>query len=362
MGGHQCCSKQQVKRGLWSPEEDEKLIKHITTHGHGSWSSVPKLAGKLTINGLIILGFYFIQFCFEVSTLILLISGLQRCGKSCRLRWINYLRPDLKKGSFSAQEERTIIDVHRILGNRWAQIAKHLPGRTDNEVKNFWNSCVKKKLIAQGLDPNTHNLLSSSKSKNNSNNNNNACNFYHTHQKPFSVNSHGNQTSLNIKIPFLATLPSDPFNVPQPMQHMSTMSMYDQFQNPNMVWSTHQEQTPNALQETSQPSMLESIPISSSPLNPSELEIINKQRCIWDRSFEPFMSTEDEILMQPQPEMGGDEVEIEKNINELCDGEKYMDASCESSNFDFGNFLESALVPCGMFYHLSPMDHPAWNC
>ncbi|KAK9062369.1 hypothetical protein SSX86_019555 [Deinandra increscens subsp. villosa] len=128
--GHHCCSKQKVKRGLWSPEEDDKLIKHITNYGHGCWSSVPKLA------------------------------GLQRCGKSCRLRWINYLRPDLRRGSFTEHEERTIIDVHRILGNRWAQIAKHLPGRTDNEVKNFWNSCIKKKLIAQGLDPNTHNLLS----------------------------------------------------------------------------------------------------------------------------------------------------------------------------------------------------------
>ncbi|CAL5062682.1 unnamed protein product [Urochloa decumbens] len=127
--GHHCCSKQKVKRGLWSPEEDEKLVKYITAHGHSCWSAVPKHA------------------------------GLQRCGKSCRLRWINYLRPDLKRGTFSEQEERTIIDVHRILGNRWAQIAKHLPGRTDNEVKNFWNSCIKKKLIAQGLDPKTHNLL-----------------------------------------------------------------------------------------------------------------------------------------------------------------------------------------------------------
>ncbi|CAN6453789.1 unnamed protein product [Victoria cruziana] len=87
--GHHCCSKQKVKRGLWSPEEDEKLIKYVTTHGHGCWSSVPKHA------------------------------GLQRCGKSCRLRWINYLRPDLKRGSFTAQEERIIIDVHRILGNRY---------------------------------------------------------------------------------------------------------------------------------------------------------------------------------------------------------------------------------------------------
>ncbi|KAL5999578.1 hypothetical protein ACLOJK_037863 [Asimina triloba] len=120
MGHHSCCNKQKVRRGLWSPEEDEKLINYISTYGHGCWSSVPRQA------------------------------GLQRCGKSCRLRWINYLRPDLKRGSFSPQEESLIIKLHGVLGNRWAQIAKHLPGRTDNEVKNFFNSTIKKKLISHG--------------------------------------------------------------------------------------------------------------------------------------------------------------------------------------------------------------------
>ncbi|THU54838.1 hypothetical protein C4D60_Mb11t00280 [Musa balbisiana] len=129
MGGHSCCYKQKLRKGLWSPDEDEKLIKHISKHGHGCWSSVPKQA------------------------------GLQRCGKSCRLRWINYLRPDLKRGTFSQQEEDLIIELHAVLGNRWSKIAVHLPGRTDNEIKNLWNSCIKKKLRQRGIDPITHEPL-----------------------------------------------------------------------------------------------------------------------------------------------------------------------------------------------------------
>ncbi|KAJ1391879.1 SANT/Myb domain [Sesbania bispinosa] len=129
MGRHSCCVKQKLRKGLWSPEEDEKLFNYITRFGVGCWSSVPKQA------------------------------GLQRCGKSCRLRWINYLRPDLKRGMFSQQEEDLIIGLHEVLGNRWAQIAAQLPGRTDNEIKNFWNSCLKKKLLRQGIDPTTHKPL-----------------------------------------------------------------------------------------------------------------------------------------------------------------------------------------------------------
>ncbi|KAF8110092.1 hypothetical protein N665_0088s0103 [Sinapis alba] len=130
MGRHSCCYKQKLRKGLWSPEEDEKLLNHITNHGHGCWSSVPKLA------------------------------GLQRCGKSCRLRWINYLRPDLKRGAFSPEEENLIVELHAVLGNRWSQIAARLPGRTDNEIKNLWNSSIKKKLKQRGINPNTHKPIS----------------------------------------------------------------------------------------------------------------------------------------------------------------------------------------------------------
>ncbi|KAL8097932.1 uncharacterized protein LOC141687282 [Apium graveolens] len=132
MGRHSCCAKQKLRKGLWSPDEDEKLFNHIAHFGVGCWSSVPKLA------------------------------GLQRCGKSCRLRWINYLRPDLKRGMFSQKEEDLILSLHQLLGNRWAQIAAQLPGRTDNEIKNFWNSCLKKKLMKQGIDPSTHKPLAES--------------------------------------------------------------------------------------------------------------------------------------------------------------------------------------------------------
>lgn len=117
-----CSQKQKQRKGLWSPEEDAKLLRHIQKHGVGCWSSVP------------------------------LQAGLQRCGKSCRLRWINYLRPDLKRGDFSPIEENLIMELHGFLGNRWSQIAAHLPGRTDNEIKNHWNASIKKKLRKRTMD------------------------------------------------------------------------------------------------------------------------------------------------------------------------------------------------------------------
>ncbi|XVF43153.1 hypothetical protein PTKIN_Ptkin02bG0017600 [Pterospermum kingtungense] len=140
MGRSPCCEKVGLKKGPWTPEEDQKLLAYIEEHGHGSWSTLPAKA------------------------------GLQRCGKSCRLRWINYLRPDIKRGKFSLQEEQTIIQLHALLGNRWAAIAAHLPKRTDNEIKNYWNTHIKKRFTKMGIDPTTHkpksNLLISSGGRN----------------------------------------------------------------------------------------------------------------------------------------------------------------------------------------------------
>ncbi|CAL9196839.1 unnamed protein product [Musa hybrid cultivar] len=126
MGRSPCCEKIGLKKGPWTPEEDQKLLAYIEKHGHGSWRALPAKA------------------------------GLQRCGKSCRLRWTNYLRPDIKRGEFSLQEEQTIIQLHALLGNRWSAIATHLPKRTDNEIKNYWNTHLKKRLSKMGIDPCTH--------------------------------------------------------------------------------------------------------------------------------------------------------------------------------------------------------------
>ncbi|KAG6579433.1 protein ODORANT1-like [Cucurbita moschata] len=126
MGRQPCCDKLGVKKGPWTAEEDKKLINFILTNGQCCWRAVPKLA------------------------------GLRRCGKSCRLRWTNYLRPDLKRGLLTEAEEQLVIDLHARLGNRWSKIAARLPGRTDNEIKNHWNTHIKKKLIKMGIDPVTH--------------------------------------------------------------------------------------------------------------------------------------------------------------------------------------------------------------
>ncbi|KAF2311305.1 hypothetical protein GH714_021613 [Hevea brasiliensis] len=132
MGRTPCCNEAGLKRGAWTADEDQKLIAYIQEHGGGGWRTMPQKA------------------------------GLQRCGKSCRLRWANYLRPDIKRGEFSTEEEKMIIQLHATLGNRWSAIARHLPKRTDNEIKNYWNTHLKKRLVDRGIDPVTHRLITSS--------------------------------------------------------------------------------------------------------------------------------------------------------------------------------------------------------
>ncbi|XP_019163949.1 PREDICTED: transcription factor GAMYB-like [Ipomoea nil] len=104
-----------LKKGPWTSAEDAILVDYVTKHGEGNWNAVQKH------------------------------SGLARCGKSCRLRWANHLRPDLKKGSFTPEEEGRIIELHAKMGNKWARMAAELPGRTDNEIKNYWNTRIKRR-------------------------------------------------------------------------------------------------------------------------------------------------------------------------------------------------------------------------
>ncbi|KAI3831836.1 hypothetical protein MKX03_022208 [Papaver bracteatum] len=117
MGRPPCCDKVLgIKKGPWTPEEDLILASYIEVQGPGNWRSIPSNA------------------------------GLSRCSKSCRLRWTNYLRPGIKRGNFTELEEKKIITLQRLWGNKWAAIASNLPQRTDNDIKNYWNTHLKKKL------------------------------------------------------------------------------------------------------------------------------------------------------------------------------------------------------------------------
>ncbi|MBA0743760.1 hypothetical protein Gogos_006415 [Gossypium gossypioides] len=114
MGRAPCREKVGLKKGRWTAEEDEILTKYIQVNGEGSWRSLPKNAGLL------------------------------RCGKSCRLRWINYLRKDLREETLLQKRTKPL----------WSLIASHLPGRTDNEIKNYWNAHLSRKIYRWAMKKN----------------------------------------------------------------------------------------------------------------------------------------------------------------------------------------------------------------
>ncbi|XP_048558616.1 MYB-like transcription factor EOBI [Triticum urartu] len=109
------CAEPAVRKGPWTMEEDLVLANYVAANGEGAWNSLARAA------------------------------GLNRTGKSCRLRWLNYLRPDVRRGNITPEEHLLIVELQARWGNRWSKIARHLPGRTDNEIKNFWRTKIQKK-------------------------------------------------------------------------------------------------------------------------------------------------------------------------------------------------------------------------
>lgn len=139
MGRQPCCEKVGLKRGPWTVDEDNRLMNFILHNGIHCWRRVPKLAGDDSVRVHICPHMYISSSYTIIGNLLiyvhlndrnitdlycnfweLVMEGLLRCGKSCRLRWINYLRPDLKRGDFTVMEEDQIIQLHSQLGNRYA--------------------------------------------------------------------------------------------------------------------------------------------------------------------------------------------------------------------------------------------------
>ncbi|XP_021734079.1 transcription factor MYB35-like [Chenopodium quinoa] len=123
-----CCDKLNARKGAWGEAKDGTTFAYVSKQGTTNWNSVPRK------------------------------TGTKRCGKNCRIRWNNnnYTRSDLHDEGFTQQEEELIIKLHAAVGSRWGLIAHQLPGRTENDIKNHWNTKLRKKLTEMGIDPITH--------------------------------------------------------------------------------------------------------------------------------------------------------------------------------------------------------------
>ncbi|XP_022875296.1 transcription factor MYB59-like [Olea europaea var. sylvestris] len=147
--------QEETRKGPWTEQEDAQLVLYVNLFGDRRWDFIAK------------------------------VSGLKRTGKSCRLRWVNYLHPDLKRGKMTPHEERLVLELHSKWGNRWSRIARKLPGRTDNEIKNYWRTHMRKKAQEKkkALSPSSSSSSFSSNSPTiefTSVTKNNECSFYDT--------------------------------------------------------------------------------------------------------------------------------------------------------------------------------------